>query len=279
MPGQGPFVTAKPDFLVIGSMKAGTTTLHRDLAGHPQLFLPAEKEPDTLVKFGDDMAKIERDYASLFKPAAAGQICGESSTSYTQRPDHEGAAQRALDLCGPGLKLIHLRRDPVGRIVSHYRHDFGLEIVAEPFAQAVDRHHRYAAYSAYEWQLQPWRAAFPSESLLELSFEDYIADRPGTLQRVCRFLGVDPSLLPPPAEDRAFNRSEGKPVATGPVLAFLGSRIYQRGIKPLIPWALRDKIMHAVLPKARDAEVRLDEQATAGLLEKIAEFEALTAKD
>ena len=36
---------ALPDFLVIGVPKAGTTALYAALVRHPQLYLPAIKEP------------------------------------------------------------------------------------------------------------------------------------------------------------------------------------------------------------------------------------------
>jgi hypothetical protein len=32
-----------PNFVVIGAMKAGTTSLHRYLREHPQVFMPEEK--------------------------------------------------------------------------------------------------------------------------------------------------------------------------------------------------------------------------------------------
>ena len=34
-----------PDFLIIGTAKAGTTTLYHYLQRHPQIWLPASKEP------------------------------------------------------------------------------------------------------------------------------------------------------------------------------------------------------------------------------------------
>ena len=37
-----------PDFLIIGSMKAGTTTLYRDPLTNPQIFFPRDKEPGNL---------------------------------------------------------------------------------------------------------------------------------------------------------------------------------------------------------------------------------------
>ena len=268
-------MTPKPDFLIIGAMKAGTTTLYRDLEHHPQLFLPPEKEPDTLVRFGDDMAAIEADYASLFGGALGGQLRGEASTSYTKRPDHEGVAERAFRLCGEGLKLIFLARDPVNRAVSHYRHDFGLGYVEEPLSEALRAYPHYAAYSAYEWQLASWRERFGPDRLLLLDFEDYVENRSATLERVCSFLEIDPARLADPKEDRAFNSSEGKPVAKGLVLTFVTSRFYQRRLKPLVPWGLRDWFMHRFLPKAGTVREKIDPQTETDLRQRIAQFEEL----
>ena len=38
-----------PDFLIIGAMKSGTTSLYADLKTHPSIFLPEDKEPSCLA--------------------------------------------------------------------------------------------------------------------------------------------------------------------------------------------------------------------------------------
>ena len=261
-----------PDFLIIGAMKAGTTTLFRDLSGHPGLFLPEEKEPETLVRFGDRDDQIRADFASLFARADAAHLCGEASTAYTKRPDNEGVAARALRICGPNLRLIHLTRNPVGRAVSHYKHDVGQKYQDKPFDEAVRRDHRYVDYSRYAWQLAPWVEAFGEDALLRLSFEDYVRDRHGTAQRVCAFLGLDPALLPPLEEDKAFNASDGKPVATNAVTrALVGSRFYQRRLKNLVPQNLRHRAYHLLLPKAPKLVVTIDDATRNFLEERLAD--------
>lgn len=256
-----------PDFLVIGAMKAGTTTLYRDLYGHPQVFLPEEKEPDTLTRFGDDDAAIRADYASLFRKALAGQICGEASTSYTKRPDFEGVAERTRRVCGPGIKLIYIRREPIKRLVSHYRHDYGLGYTDKPMIQALTEEPRYVDWSSYEWQIVPWRETFGADHILELDFEAYVADRKATLTELAEFLGIDSALMPPPEEERAFNASSAKPIPKGWSKKLVASPVYQRVIKPMVPWKLRDRVQALVLPKARESTEKLD-PATEDLLRK-----------
>ena len=108
-----------PDFLIVGAMKAGTTTLYHDLSEHPDIFLPVLKEPEVLTTL-ERLDEMRAYYARLFRPARPGQLKGEASTAYTKRPNNEGVAEKARALCGDGLKIIYIRRDPVERIRSQY---------------------------------------------------------------------------------------------------------------------------------------------------------------
>lgn len=239
-----------PDFLIIGAMKAGTTSLYRDLAAHPKLFLPEEKEPECLVSSGDDVVAIETDYKSLFRGAKPFQLKGEASTAYTKRPVFEGVAQRAHRICGSSLKLIYITRDPIRRIISQYDHERAYGLVKEPLNDAVLLHSRFVDFSRYEWQLQSWLDIFGEGNVLRLSFEHYTADRTGTAARVCEFLGIDPAELPPTRDDLAFNASKNRPTAaTGLFKMLIASRLYQRHLKPRIPWELRGRVAEMVLPK------------------------------
>jgi len=251
----------RPDFLIIGAMKAGTTTLYRDLYDHPGIFLPEEKEPDVLVRNASDLEAIGADYDQLLAGATPGQIRGEASTAYTKRPDHEGVAERAREICGPDLKLIYLMRDPFDRAISQYKHEYGLGYISEPMGEALLTHERFAAYSRYDYQLEPWRAAFPEAQLLCLDFKTYTGDRAGTVAQVCRFLGVDPEALPAPKTDRAFNVSGARPdYGRGLGKIIVNSTFYQRQIKPRVPWQLRDRIASAILPTVRKADGTLSPQ-------------------
>lgn len=254
-----------PDFLIIGAMKAGTTTLYRDLEPHPQIFLPQEKEPETLVRLGNDHTAIAKDYQSLFRGSQEHQLRGEASTAYTKRPEHEGAASRAFALCGNELKLIYLMREPVSRMISHYRHEYGLRMIDLPMEEAFNNDHRYFDFGRYAYQLEPWLAKFPAENFLFLSFEEYVTDRSKTLEKVCDFLGIDFALLPQPDEEKAYNRSDGKFVAIGIMGRFVRSAVYQRGIKRMLPRGVREWAMSALLPKARKAGASLPNHEKLGL--------------
>ena len=109
-----------PDFMLIGAMKSGTTTLHAYLSRHPGLFLCTPKEPGFFSR-DERYARGLDWYRELFTDAQPEQLCGEASTCYSRWPHFENAAPRiAADV--PGAKLLYITRDPVERAYSHYRH-------------------------------------------------------------------------------------------------------------------------------------------------------------
>lgn len=254
---------ARPDFLIVGAMKAGTTTLYRDLVTHPQVFMPEQKEPRTLVRF-DDIAAMERDYGVLFARATAGQLKGEASTDYTKRPLREGVAERAFALTGGDLRIVYIRRDPVARIVSHYLHERQLERTDLPIAEAIRRDPAYIAFSRYDWQIEPWKAAFGAGRVFELELEAYSFDRTTLARRVLAHIGADPALLPPVDETIVANSAgEMKHMKNGLLARLLYSQFYQRTLKPLVPRRWRESARRTLLPKAETFDVTLTDEDLA----------------
>ncbi|MHC4414071.1 MAG: sulfotransferase family protein [Planctomycetota bacterium] len=238
-----------PDFLIIGAMKAGTTTLYRDLLLHPQVFFPLDKEPSNLA---DDRVMADagrRSYAALFERARPDQICGEASTAYTKLPDITGVPGRAREVIGSQVKVIYLVREPVSQIISHHYHDWTTGAVACGIDEAVRTEPRYVNYASYATQITPWLETLDPEQVLILRFESYINDRRDTVAGVCRFLGTEPHGGHVQA-DSVYNRSEGKPVPTGPFAVIQRNPLYRCLIRPSLTPAVREKLRAVLLPKA-----------------------------
>jgi hypothetical protein len=105
-----------PTFLVIGAMKAGTSTLARALAQHPQVFVPRAKE----VHFFDHHFGRGLDwYRAWFEEAGAVPAVGEASPTYMH---NEGAWLRMARTL-PDARLIAILRDPGDCAYSHYWHN------------------------------------------------------------------------------------------------------------------------------------------------------------
>jgi Sulfotransferase domain. len=106
-----------PNLLIIGSQKAGTTSLHTYLSYHPEIFMSKNKE---LAFFcGTNSDKDTDWYRSNFKTDKA--IRGESSMVYTHCKRYPGVPARIHELI-PEAKLIYILRDPISRVLSHYSH-------------------------------------------------------------------------------------------------------------------------------------------------------------
>ena len=124
---------SRPDALVIGAPKAGTSALHAALARHPEVYASAVKEPKYYLCGdapppaycgpGDAHSQQEwvwrrADYLSLFDPAPAETVRLESTPFYLYLPD----ARRRIAEDLPDVRLVAIIRDPVDRAYSNWMH-------------------------------------------------------------------------------------------------------------------------------------------------------------
>ena len=125
-----------PNFFIVGAPRAGTTSLYRYLRRHPQVFMPAVKEPHFFANINPDPdqrhlfpAMDEGQYVRLFRGALHYRAIGEASPSYLVT---KGAAER-IKARVPNAKIIMLLRDPTERAFSHYLMDIRDGLQSLPF--------------------------------------------------------------------------------------------------------------------------------------------------
>ncbi len=133
-----------PDFVIVGAMRCGTTTLCRQLEGTGAVGITRPKE---LHYFDRRYDRGPAWYGAQF-PVRSGPV-GEATPNYLYHP--EALARLAADV--PGVKIVVVRRDPAARAWSHYWHnvargkeplDFAAALDAEPArlaAGGLDRDH------------------------------------------------------------------------------------------------------------------------------------------
>ena len=125
----------KVDFVIFGAMKSGTSSLHRTLDAHPDVFIPNVEvhyfdiddifqHPDFFVhtpgtwhipRFGPPDS-YRRWYDAFFEEAKAHQLVGEDSTTYLASAE----AARRLAVASPSVRIIVMLRDPASRCYSQY---------------------------------------------------------------------------------------------------------------------------------------------------------------
>ncbi len=238
-----------PDFLLIGAMKCGTTTLFRDLEAHPGVFMPDDKEPHALVDDAVLTPAGRAHYAALFKPARDDQLAGEASTGYTKIPWKTGAPERAKKVLRPDLKLLYIVRDPIARIVSHHYHQHAAGRTGPDIAETITSDERLVGYTRYATQIEPWLDAYGDSAVRVLCFESFTADREGTMRGVFEWMGLDPELAGTD-ESASHNRSDGKMVAPGGLRGVLKSGAYQKYGRRMVPGWLKDSARAALYKQA-----------------------------
>lgn len=256
-------------FLIIGAMKAGTSSLYHDLGNLDGVFMTPEKEPDDLASEEVLTEAGTKAYLAKFSGARSGDICGEASTSYSKLPIIKGVPERAVKVLGKNLKIIYVQRDPIARIISQYKHLWGLGLETRPMNRAVLEDPSYVATSQYEYQLEAWRKLLPPDQILILEFEEYIANPGAVLSKVATFLDVD---APKRVSSTHRNASANKHVVPRNSLLFtlMSSRLYQYSIKPLIGRSMVDLIKSKVLPKPKVTAETLSETTLQTLTERLA---------
>lgn len=203
-----------PDFLVIGTMKGGTTSLYNYLAAHPQVFMPDLKELHYFVA-EKNLVRGAAWYERQFRAAGDAIAVGEASPDYTKYPLHRGVPARIAGLI-PDVRLIYLVRNPVERIRSHYLHDVARGRERRPIGAAVPGNEHYLAPSRYALQIEEYLEYFGRDQLLVMTSESLRSDRRAAMRRVHEFLGVDADWSAP-VQDREFNATSRK-TAPGPLL-------------------------------------------------------------
>ena len=176
-----------PDFIIVGAMKAGTSTLHAQLGSQPGIFMSSPKEPNY---FSDD-DQYQRGaswYRSLFASARSGDLCGESSTHYTKLPTYPNTVERMIALLSE-IKLVYIIRDPIERLVSHYIHAWTENWLHDPIDLAVETYSELTDYSRYSMQLRPYLEAFGPENVKVVFFERMIRQPEALLEEVARHIG------------------------------------------------------------------------------------------
>jgi hypothetical protein len=195
-----------PNLIIIGGLKCGTTSIHHYLGLHPEIHMSKPKELNFFVK------ELNWDlglpwYRGRFDDRFP--VRGESSPHYTNLPRFRGVAERVHDNV-PDARLIYMVRDPISRILSHWRHAVGAGYETRPMDEVLARDDQtYVTRSLYWAQLQPYLDLFDREQIQVLTQEELQGEREATMRRAFEFAGVDPDFTSEQF-DREWEKSTAK---------------------------------------------------------------------
>ena len=190
-----------PDFLIVGAMKAGTTTLFNWLDEVDGIAMPDRKELRYFC--GDNWERGRSWYESHF--AGIERITGEASPCYSD-PERVALTAQRIESEYPEIKLIYVLRDPLDRARSHYQHEVQRGRENRPFAEAASPESGYVRMSRYSLCLEQYRRLFADDRLLVMPFDRIFGDSETGWEELLEFLGVNSS----PRPGTHFNETVGK---------------------------------------------------------------------
>jgi hypothetical protein len=179
-------------FIVIGAMKAGTTTLFNLLARHPAICrtwveVPGVSFPKEINYFRELYRKghgaCHYDWRFPFDRSQHAWTL-DVSPNYAKWPGSKAVPRRIAALPGE-VRLAYILREPVDRIESHLAHTLH-------FTGRLKALNHCIRTSRYALHLDKFTAHFPRESILLLDFDELCRDPSAVLARVCRFLSIEP---------------------------------------------------------------------------------------
>jgi hypothetical protein len=261
-----------PDFFIVGHGKSGTTALYEMLRRHPQIYMPANKEPwyfatelrERTPPRPEGTPQTLAEYCELFAAAAPEQRAGESSTLYLW--SHTAAARIAE--VAPDARIIVLLREPASFLRSLHMQfvetyveeqaDLRTALALEDARRAGRKIPRYtywpqtllySEHVRYVEQLRRFRELFGPERMLVLIYDDFRADNEATVRQVLRFLEVDDAVALEASEanptvsvrsQRLHHLVHALSVGRGPI-----SRVAKAGLKRVMPRRLRREAVRA----------------------------------
>ena len=225
-----------PNFFIVGAGKAGTTSLHRYLAQHPQVYMSPLKEPcyfASEIRPENLSPQLQRhirlqskalprhihdgqpfrpfgwmvsdwdDYLRLFQDAKDQKAIGEASAAYLWSQ----TAARNIHARIPGARILMFLRDPAERAFSHYLHQVSIGMTRATFRDHIEQCARgghtelgalypFLEIGLYSEQVKRFLDLFPRPQIRIDWYEEAWRQPAQLLAEIFEFLDVDPTFQP-----------------------------------------------------------------------------------
>ncbi len=276
------------NLFVVGAMKGATTSLFESLSDHPEIFVPAVKEPHhfstDLFKDADPLIRWTRHgfanirrirararYLELYAaapPSARYRV--DASTSYL----YSATAARNIAQFQPDAKIIILLRDPVMRAWSEYKMNLAIGIEVSTFRDALAAEHkllmagkknpyqRYIRASLYGSQVKAYVDQFPTKNIFIDVIDNPHKDITAVMLSLSEFLD-----LPPGIKLTLSQQNAGKSSFSVPLNSFLYFTGLKKVVGLLTPEDLKLRARSAYYRPDNSAPSAEDQAYLAALLE------------
>jgi tetratricopeptide (TPR) repeat protein len=197
---QGLGDTSAVPIFIVGMPRSGSTLVEQILASHPKVFGAGELMDFTRLVAGLNGRDGAGPSYPEVVPALSGEALRQLGADYREGISRAApAAERITDkmpsnfcfaglihLALPNARIIHTRRDPLDTCFSCFFNLFGGD---QPYAYDLRELGRY--YRAYEILMEHWRRVLPKGTMLEVQYEDVVADLEEQARRLISYCGLE----------------------------------------------------------------------------------------
>lgn len=274
-----------PNLFLVAAPRSASTQLARWLGTHPDIGFAPVKEPNFFAAEDFDPADVARRHLNDVDPERPvrrqAQFAifrnesryldlfdelettwrAEASTSYLASVQ----AAKRIRARFPHARIILLTRDPFDRALSHYRlarrtgmtrltlsEELARELTGElsPGARFLIRPSQMAE------GLARFRASFPQNQLLEVTFASLTAQPAEELRRICLWLGLEPVAF----DTRATAQNAGHPARFEALNRILQTSGLKTRLRQTLPGAAKRALAPIWFARDRRIEVSQKEQ-------------------
>lgn len=253
----------KPNFIIVGAPKAGTTSIANYLSQHPDIFISKEKEPfyflpdilketsksDPMYESIEKKAHLDREsYYGLFEESNSEHKLGEATVHYLYH--YKEVIPRIKQELGD-ISIIIILRNPVERAFSNYKYQSRGQIVSFEKALELEEERKLKGYNSFWFYKEVGLYYLPVKSYLEnfsnvkvCFFEDFKDHPVRFMQDLYQFLDVDNSFTPDITVQHNITM-----VPKNKLLHFLFFVKHRLGIKKIFPKRMRAKMAESLFKK------------------------------
>ncbi|WP_053976078.1 sulfotransferase family protein [Mangrovimonas xylaniphaga] len=248
----------KPNLIIIGAAKCGTTTLASILDEHLDVCMSTPKEvcffQDTIdFKPNPNYEKGWEWYKKAFGHFRGEAIVGEATPSYTDRTRSSKTAQRIYEF-NPEMRLIYMVRNPIQRQISAWKMQYAASEILDSKSKDWKIEYGWAArgfeywlknqYEVKQWdvnrynfQLNAYREFFSKDKIHVTFLEDWKHNQKEEVNKVLQFLDLEENLT-----EVAILKKENTGERTYDAFGSFKRTLSNFGLNKLIPSGIRKQL-------------------------------------
>jgi tetratricopeptide (TPR) repeat protein len=177
---------------IVGMPRSGTTLVEQVLASHPEVFAAGEvmnfrEAMEAVAAFPEAMPSLTAEQLREIgaRYAKSMRALAPTAERITDKMPSNFRFVGLIHLALPNARIIHVRRDPIDTCLSCYSKIFTGD---QPFSYDLGELGRF--YRAYEALMAHWRRVLPEGAMIEVQYEELVADFETHARRIVDYCGL-----------------------------------------------------------------------------------------